>query len=116
MSQENDGQGLFSAIVESIQAIAPGLSWDNIVQDVGAELGRLGVQGQMEMASALFRRGCFCSLRSRAIYAESGDGNGAGSDSAAGSGNGDGRQEHVMIGGSRIAGAMRCGSWASGNF
>ncbi|MBI1314927.1 hypothetical protein GC176_26845 [bacterium] len=30
-----------------------------ILSDVGAELGRLGVQGQMEMASALFNGDAF---------------------------------------------------------
>ena len=59
MSAENDGQGLFGAIVEGIQAIAPGLTWDNIVQDVGVEATRLGVQGQMEAASALFNGDAF---------------------------------------------------------
>ena len=32
---------------------------NDILSDVGAEMGRLGVQGQMEMASALFGNGAF---------------------------------------------------------
>ena len=46
--------GAIEAIKEGVQAIAPGLSLSNILSDIGSELGRLGVQGQMEMASALF--------------------------------------------------------------
>ena len=51
--------GILESIKESIQAVAPGLTLSNILSDVGAELGRLGVQGQMEMASALFNGNAF---------------------------------------------------------
>lgn len=51
--------GVMEAIKEGIQAIAPGLSLSNILHDVGSELGRLGVQGQMEAASALFNGNAF---------------------------------------------------------
>jgi hypothetical protein len=43
--------GVVEAVKEGIQAIAPGLSLSNILSDIGSELGRLGVQGQMEAAS-----------------------------------------------------------------
>src|ERR1700730_13751366 len=51
--------GAIEAVKEGIQAIAPGLSLSNILGDIGAELGRLGVQGQMEMPSALFNGNAF---------------------------------------------------------
>jgi hypothetical protein len=51
--------GAIEAVKEGIQAVAPGLSLSNILSDIGAELGRLGVQGQMEMASALFNGNAF---------------------------------------------------------
>jgi hypothetical protein len=51
--------GVIEAIKEGVQAIAPGLSLSNILSDIGSELGRLGVQGQMEMASALFSGSAF---------------------------------------------------------
>jgi hypothetical protein len=57
MSPENDGgesQGMWGAIMEGIAAVAPGLNFSDIVGDIGAEMGRLGVQGQMELASAIF--------------------------------------------------------------
>ena len=60
--QIKDGEppkGAFEAIKEGIQAVAPGLSLSSILGDIGAELGRLGVQGQMEMASALFNGSAF---------------------------------------------------------
>jgi len=56
-SQPEQSMGLIEAAKEGIQAIAPGLSLSNILSDIGSELGRLGVQGQMEMASALFSNG-----------------------------------------------------------
>lgn len=46
-------------IKEGVQAFAPGLTLKDILQDVGAELKRLGVQGQMEVSSALFNGGAF---------------------------------------------------------
>ena len=45
--------------MDGIQAVAPGLSLSKILSDVGAEFRRLGVQGQMEMASALFNGNAF---------------------------------------------------------
>lgn len=51
--------GVLEAVKEGIQAIAPGLSLSNILSDIGSELGRLGVQGQMEAASALFNGNAF---------------------------------------------------------
>lgn len=60
--QVKDGgppKGIVGAIAEGVQAVAPGLSLSAILGDIGAELGRLGVQGQMEMASALFTGNAF---------------------------------------------------------
>ncbi|SRR6266852_91025 len=48
---------LLQIIKEGALAVAPGLG--NILGDVKAELGRLGVQGQMELASAIFGNGAF---------------------------------------------------------
>ncbi|MBI1347059.1 hypothetical protein GC163_12305 [bacterium] len=42
---------------EAISAIAPGL--ENVGPQVGAELSRLGTQGAMEMAQALFNGAAF---------------------------------------------------------
>ena len=42
---------------ETISQVAPGLS--NALPEIGAELKRLGVQGQMEAASALFNGHAF---------------------------------------------------------
>jgi len=47
------------AVKEGVQAVAPGLSLSKILNDIGSELGRLGVQGQMEAASALFNGSAF---------------------------------------------------------
>jgi hypothetical protein len=58
-SQPEKSMGPLEAVKEGIQAIAPGLSLRNILSDVAAELGRLGVQGQMEAASALFNGNAF---------------------------------------------------------
>jgi hypothetical protein len=58
-NQKDQSMGAIEAVKEGIQAIAPGLSLANILSDVGAELGRLGVQGQMEMASVLFNGSAF---------------------------------------------------------
>jgi|HubBroStandDraft_6_1064221.scaffolds.fasta_scaffold4712343_1 hypothetical protein len=44
---------------ETIQQVAPGLSWSKVVSDVKAEANRLGVQGQMEAASAIFNGHAF---------------------------------------------------------
>jgi hypothetical protein len=42
---------------ETISKAAPGLT--NAIPEIGAELKRLGVQGQMEMASAIFNGNAF---------------------------------------------------------
>ena len=47
----------FEVMKEAISAIAPGL--ENIGPEVGAELSRLGTQGQMEIANALFNGSAF---------------------------------------------------------
>ncbi len=44
---------------ETVSQALPGLSLSNIASDVGAEMRRLGVQGQMEAASALFNGDAF---------------------------------------------------------
>jgi hypothetical protein len=56
VEQVKDGKsmGVMEAAKEGVQVIAPGLSLSNILSDIGSELGRLGVQGQAELASALF--------------------------------------------------------------
>ena len=51
--------GAIEAIKEGIQALVPGLSLSSILSDIGSELGRLGVQGQMEAASAIFNGNAF---------------------------------------------------------
>ena len=58
-TQPEQSMGAIEAAKEGMQAIAPGLSLSNILSDIGSELGRLGVQGQMEMASALFNGNAF---------------------------------------------------------
>jgi hypothetical protein len=40
---------------ETIQQVAPGLSWSNVVSDVKAEAKRLLVQGAAESASLVFQ-------------------------------------------------------------
>lgn len=42
----------FESLKESVLEVAPGLA--NLVPEVKAELSRLGTQGSMELASALF--------------------------------------------------------------
>jgi hypothetical protein len=44
---------------EMIRQALPGMSVSKFVSDVGAEANRLGVQGQMEAASALFNGHAF---------------------------------------------------------
>jgi hypothetical protein len=43
---------LFDSLKAGAEALAPGLS--NAGQEIGAEMQRLGTQGSMELASALF--------------------------------------------------------------
>lgn len=50
----DEANGGIEAAMDGIRAVAPGLSLSNILSDVGSELGRLGVQGSAELASALF--------------------------------------------------------------
>src|SRR5437899_2340190 len=50
-------RGFVDVMKEAINAIAPGLK--DMVPEVGAELSRLGTQGAMEMAQALFNGGAF---------------------------------------------------------
>jgi hypothetical protein len=52
-------KGAIEAIKEGVQKVLPGLSLGKMLDDIGSELGRLGVQGQMEMASALFNGSAF---------------------------------------------------------
>ena len=47
-AEENAG------VMESVKEALPGLSLGKILSEVGGELGRMGVQGQAEMAAALF--------------------------------------------------------------
>ncbi|HWG46394.1 MAG TPA: hypothetical protein VN688_26770 [Gemmataceae bacterium] len=47
------------SLVETIQAIAPGLSLSKILGDIGEELTQQAVAGAHEMASALFRGDAF---------------------------------------------------------
>lgn len=49
--------GAVEAVKEGVVAIAPGL--ENLFSDMKAELSRLGTQGTMELASALFNGSAF---------------------------------------------------------
>src|ERR1700722_8889547 len=57
--QPEPSMGAIEAVKEGMQAIAPGLTLSNILSDIGSGLGRLGVQGQMEMASGPFNGSAF---------------------------------------------------------
>jgi hypothetical protein len=48
---------IFDSAKEAAQCVAPGLK--NLVPDLKAEFARLGTQGQMELASALFNGDAF---------------------------------------------------------
>jgi hypothetical protein len=48
-----------SNLVETIQAIAPGLSLSKIFGDIGQELAHMGSQGSHELAAALFNGNAF---------------------------------------------------------
>jgi hypothetical protein len=50
-------RGFIDVMKEAISEIAPGLK--DAVPEIGAELSRLGTQGTMELASALFGNGAF---------------------------------------------------------
>ena len=60
----------FEVMKEAITAIAPGL--ENVGPEVSAELSRLGTQGALEMAQALFNGGALHSLRAGPIHADAG--------------------------------------------
>lgn len=47
------------AAMEGIKAVAPGLSWENIKNDIGSELKHLGQQGAHELAAAIFNGNAF---------------------------------------------------------
>ena len=47
---EQESAGVMASLKEAL----PGLSLGKILSEVGGELGRMGVQGQAEMAAALF--------------------------------------------------------------
>lgn len=59
LKQPDQSRGLLDAVKDAVQAIAPGLSLNKMLSDVGSELERLGVQGQMELASALWTGNAF---------------------------------------------------------
>lgn len=48
-------EGVFGAVKEAVQAVAPGLSLSKILSDIGTELKEQGSHGAHEMAAALFR-------------------------------------------------------------
>jgi len=52
--QEQKPRGVLEAAREAVQSIAPGLSWDKIVGDVGHELTEKAGQGAHEIAAVLF--------------------------------------------------------------
>jgi hypothetical protein len=55
--QDAKPMGLIEAVKEAMVAIAPGLK--DLVPEAKAELGRLGTQGQMELANCLFNGSAF---------------------------------------------------------
>src|SRR5579871_3621595 len=52
--QEQKATGGLEAVKEAVQSIAPGLSWDKIVGDVGHEMTQQVAFGAHELAAALF--------------------------------------------------------------
>jgi hypothetical protein len=52
--QEQKVTGGLEAVKEAVQSIAPGLSWDKIVGDVGHEMTQQVASGAHELAAALF--------------------------------------------------------------
>jgi hypothetical protein len=48
-------EGVFGAVKEAVQAVAPGLSLGKILSDIGTELKEQGSHGSHELAAALFR-------------------------------------------------------------
>lgn len=60
---EEPSMGFIEAAKEGIREVRdgffPGLNLADIVKDIGAEMKRMGVQGQMEVANALFNGSSF---------------------------------------------------------
>jgi hypothetical protein len=52
--QEPKQMGALESVKEAFQAVAPGLSWDKIVGDVGHEMKQQVAAGAHELAAALF--------------------------------------------------------------
>ena len=52
--QGQEPKPALEAVKEAFQSIAPGLSWDKIVGDVGHEINEKVGQGAHELAAALF--------------------------------------------------------------
>ncbi len=52
--QPEQSTSVLGAIMDGIQAIAPGLDWDKFVGDVGHELSQQWDHGRHEIAAALF--------------------------------------------------------------
>ena len=50
-------RGFIDVMSEALNAVAPGLK--NLGPEIGAELSRLGTQGSLEMAQALFNGAAF---------------------------------------------------------
>lgn len=46
-------------MIDGIQAVAPGLSWEKIKNDIGSELKHQGQQGAHELAAAIFSGSAF---------------------------------------------------------
>lgn len=63
-------RGFVDVMKETLAELAPGLK--NAVAEVSAELNRLGKQGSLEMAQALFNGGRIHSLRAGPIHADAG--------------------------------------------
>ena len=59
LNQADQSRSLLDAVTDAVQTIAPGLSLNKMLSDIGKEMERLGVQGQMELASALFNGNAF---------------------------------------------------------
>ncbi|MGH7169983.1 MAG: hypothetical protein ACRELG_06885 [Gemmataceae bacterium] len=49
----------FEQLKDGVEAVAPGLSMDKILGDIGTELKHMGAQGAHEMAAALFNGSAF---------------------------------------------------------
>jgi len=58
-SQPDQSIGAIEAVKAGIQAIAPGLTLSNILNDVGAELKQMGTHGAHEAVAALFNESAF---------------------------------------------------------